>query len=113
MFCFKIVAVLGMHFCDPNQLIATKQRNKLAAANKALCYLTRGSTFKEDQHTQASLTCVCLSLRLFVRTVWLEDCAQEEQRESEEEDAEAAIAEHEKDRSGLEGARRRRRKFGG
>ena len=29
----------------------------------------RGS-FKEDQHTQASLTCVCLSLRLFVRTVW-------------------------------------------
>ena len=37
-----------MHFCDPNQLIATKQRNKLAAANKALCYLTRGS-FKEDQ----------------------------------------------------------------
>ena len=63
-------------------------------------------------HTQASLTCVCLSLRLFVRTVWLEDCAQEEQRESEEEDAEAAIAEHEKDRSGLEGARRRRRKFG-
>ena len=33
----KIVAVLGMHFCDPNQLIATKQRNKLAAANKALC----------------------------------------------------------------------------
>ena len=47
-----------------------------------------------------------------MRTVWLEDCAQEEQRESEEEDAEAAIAEHEKDRSGLEGARRRRRKFG-
>ena len=42
VFCFKIVAVLGMHFCDPNQLIATKQRNKLAAANKALCYLTRG-----------------------------------------------------------------------
>ena len=30
------------------QLIATKQRNKLAAANKVLCYLTRGS-FKEDQ----------------------------------------------------------------
>ena len=55
MFCFKIVAVLGMdmHFCDPNQLIATKQRNKLADANKVLCYLTRGS-FKEDQHTQAS-----------------------------------------------------------
>ena len=50
VFCFKAVAVLGMHFCDPNQLIATKQRNKLAAANKALCYLTRGS-FKEDQHT--------------------------------------------------------------
>lgn len=37
----------------------------------------------------------------------------EQQRKSEEEDAEAAIAEHEKDRSGLEGARRRRRKFGG
>ena len=52
-FCYKIKAVLGMRFCDPDQLIATKQRNKLAAANKALCYLTRGS-FKEDQHTQAS-----------------------------------------------------------
>ena len=77
MFCFKIVAVLGMHFCDPNQLIETKQRNKLAAANKALCYLTRGS-FKEDQRMhKASVTCDCLSLRLFVRTVWLEDCAQE------------------------------------
>ena len=37
-----------MHFCDPNQLIKTKQRNKLAAANKVLCYLTSGS-FKEDQ----------------------------------------------------------------
>ena len=49
-FCYKIKAVLGMRFCDPDQLIATKQRNKLAAANKALCYLTRGS-FKEDQHT--------------------------------------------------------------
>ena len=102
MFCFKTVAVLGMHFCDPNQLIATKQRNKLAAANKALCYLTRGS-FKEDQHTQASLTCVCLSLRLFVRTVWLDVAKialKKQQRESEEEDAEAAIAEHEEDRSG-------------
>ena len=48
-----------------------------------------------------------------MRTVWLEDCAQEEQRESEEEDAEAAIAEHEKDRPGLEGARRRRKFLGG
>ena len=71
-----------MHFCDPNQLIATKQRNKLAAANKALCYLTRGS-FKEDQHTQASLTCVCLSLRLFVRTIWL-DVAEVRSRSSNE-----------------------------
>ena len=66
MFCFKIVAVLGMHFCDPNQLIATKQRNKLAAANKALCYLTRGS-FKEDQHTQASM-------RLFELEAICENC---------------------------------------
>ena len=105
-----------MHFCDPNQLIATKQRNKLAAANKALCYLTRGS-FKEDQHTQASM-------RLFELEAICENCfmarrrrsaLKKQQRESEEqeEDAEAAIAEHEKDRSGLEGARRRRRKFGG
>ncbi|EOD12176.1 hypothetical protein EMIHUDRAFT_196605 [Emiliania huxleyi CCMP1516] len=44
-----LVLGMDMHFCDPNQLIATKQRNKLAAANKVLCYLTRGS-FKEDQH---------------------------------------------------------------
>ena len=74
------------------------------------------ATSRADRSKRTSihrLLCVCLSLRLFVRTVWLEDCAQEEQRESEEEDAEAAIAEHEKDRSGLVGARRRRRKFGG
>ena len=76
MFCFKIVAVLGMHFCDPNQLIATKQRNKLAAANKALCYLTRGS-FKEDACRGFS------DMRLFELgelLLWLdvaEDCAQE------------------------------------
>ena len=86
MFCFKIVAVLGMHFCDPNQLIATKQRNKLAAANKALCYLTSGS-FKEDQaYTGFSETLarVCLSLRLFVRTVsWL-DVAEVRSRSSNE-----------------------------
>ena len=100
MFCFKIVAVLGMHFCDPNQLIATKQSNKLAAANKALCYLTRGS-FKEDQHTQASLTCVCLSLRLFVRNVWLEIALKKQQRESEGEDAERRLLRHEEDRSGF------------
>ena len=30
---------MDMHFCDPNQLIATKQRNKLDAANKVLCFL--------------------------------------------------------------------------
>ena len=55
-----------------------------------------------------------------LRLIKLENCLarrrsrmKEQQRKSEEEDAEAAIAEHEKDRSGLEGARRRRRKFGG
>ena len=36
-----------------------------------------------------------------------------QQRESEEEDAEAGIAEQEEDRSGLVGARRMRRKFEG
>ena len=48
-FCYKIEAVLGMRCCDPEQLIAKKRRNKLAAADKTICYLTRG-TFKEDQH---------------------------------------------------------------
>ena len=38
-----------MRCCDPEQLIAKKRRNKLAAADKTICYLTRG-TFKEDQH---------------------------------------------------------------
>jgi len=112
VFCFKIVAVLGMHFCDPNQLIATKQRNKLAAANKALCYLTRGS-FKEDQHTQASLTCVCLSLRLFVRNVWLEIALKKSNENRKRRMLRRRLLRHEEDRSGLEGARRRRRKFGG
>ena len=54
------------------------------------------ATSRADRSKRTSihrLLCVSLSLRLFVRTVWLEDCAQEEQRESEEEDAEAAIAE--------------------
>ena len=41
VFCFTIVAVLGMHFCDPNQLIATKQRNKLAAVAKKIWGLRR------------------------------------------------------------------------
>ena len=35
-FIFKIEAVLGMRFCDPEQLIAKMRRNKLAAADKAL-----------------------------------------------------------------------------
>ena len=48
-FIFKIEAVLGMRFCDPEQLIAKKRRNKLAAADKAICYLTRGK-FREDRH---------------------------------------------------------------
>ena len=48
-FCFKIEAVLGMRFCEPEQLIAKKRRNRLAAADKAMCYLTRG-TFKEDSN---------------------------------------------------------------
>ena len=48
-FCFKIEAVLGMRFCDPEQLIAKKRRNKLAAADKAICYLKRGK-FREDRH---------------------------------------------------------------
>ena len=34
-----------------------------------------------------------------MRNVWLEIALKKQQRESEEEDAEAAIAEHEKDRS--------------
>ena len=48
-FIFKIEAVLGMRFCDPEQLIAKKRRNKLAAADKAICYLKRGK-FREDRH---------------------------------------------------------------
>ena len=48
-FCYKIEAVLGMRFCDPDQLIGKKRRNRLAAADNTICYLTRG-TFKEDQH---------------------------------------------------------------
>ena len=108
-FCYKIKAVLGMRFCDPDQLIATKQRNKLAAANKALCYLTRGS-FKEDQHTQASLTYMrrCLSLRLFVRNVWLEIALKKQQRESEGEDAERRLLSMRR----IDRPPRRRRKFG-
>ena len=61
-------------------------------------------------------------MRLFELEAICENCLakkspkialKKQQRESEEEDAEAAIAEHEKDRPGLEGARRRRKFLGG
>ena len=86
---------MDMHFCDPNQLLATKQRNKLAAANKVLCFLP--SRADRSKRTSA-YTGFCdmrlfeASLRLFVRNVWLEIALKKQQRESEGEDAEAAIA---------------------
>ena len=61
-------------------------------------------------------------MRLFELEAICENCLakkspkialKKQQRESEEEDAEAGIAEQEEDRSGLVGARRRRRKFEG
>ena len=81
-------------------LLRSQSAHRNEAAQQAGCCqqgpmlptFTRGS-FKEDQHTQASLTCVCLSLRLFVINVWLEIALKKQQRESEGEDAEAAIAE--------------------
>ena len=46
--------------CEPEQLIAKKRRNRLAAADKAVCYLTRG-TFKEDSNDAG-----------FIDTRWVE-----------------------------------------
>ena len=95
-FCFKIEAVLGMRFCEPEQLIAKKRRNRLAAADKAVCYLTRG-TFKEDSNDAG-----------FTDTRWVEleelyeNCgktplknALKKYRKAEEEDVDAAIADFE------------------
>ena len=95
-FCFKIEAVLGMRFCEPEQLIAKKRRNRLAAADKAVCYLTRG-TFKEDSNDAG-----------FIDTRWVEleelyeNCgktplknALKKYRKAEEEDVDAAIADFE------------------
>ena len=95
-FCFKIDAVLGMRFCEPEQLIAKKRRNRLAAADKAVCYLTRG-TFKEDSNDAG-----------FIDTRWVEleelyeNCgktplknALKKYRKAEEEDVDAAIADFE------------------
>ena len=48
-FCYKIEAVLGMRFCNPDQLIGKKRCNKLTAADNTICYLTRGE-FGEDEH---------------------------------------------------------------
>mgnify|MGYP007096126819 FL=1 len=92
-FCFKIEAVLGMRFCEPEQLIAKKRRNRLAAADKAVCYLTRG-TFKEDSNDAG-----------FIDTRWVEleelyeNCgktplknALKKYRKAEEEDVDTAIA---------------------
>ena len=66
-FCYKIEAVLGMRFCDPDQLIGKKRRNRLAAADNTICYLTRG-TFKEDQHDAGFADTRWLSLRSCTRT---------------------------------------------
>ena len=96
-FCYKIEAVLGMRCCDPEQLIAKKRRNKLAAADKTICYLTRG-TFKEDQHDTG-----------FTDTRWVEleelyekcggkaplNRALKKYRDMEQGAADAAIAEYE------------------
>ena len=90
-FCFKIA-----RFCEPEQLIAKKRRNRLAAADKAVCYLTRG-TFKEDSNDAG-----------FIDTRWVEleelyeNCgktplknALKKYRKAEEEDVDAAIADFE------------------
>ena len=95
-FCYKIEAVLGMRFCDPDQLIGKKRRNRLAAADNTICYLTRG-TFKEDQHDAG-----------FADTRWVEleelyeNCgkaqlngAVKKYRTAEDEAVKAAIAEFE------------------
>ena len=82
---------------DPEQLIAKKRRNKLAAADKTICYLTRG-TFKEDQHDTG-----------FTDTRWVEleelyekcggkaplNRALKKYRDMEQGAADAAIAEYE------------------
>ena len=96
LLAFKIEAVLGMRFCEPEQLIAKKRRNRLAAADKAVCYLTRG-TFKEDSNDAG-----------FIDTRWVEleelyeNCgktplknALKKYRKAEEEDVDAAIADFE------------------
>ena len=96
-FCYKMIeAVLGMRFCDPDQLIGKKRRNRLAAADNTICYLTRG-TFKEDQHDAG-----------FADTSWVEleelyeNCgkaqlngAVKKYRKAEDEAVKAAIAEFE------------------
>ena len=68
-FCFKIDAVLGMRFCEPEQLIAKKRRNRLAAADKAVCYLTRG-TFKEDSNDARFTDNALGGARGAVRELW-------------------------------------------
>ena len=96
-FCYKMIeAVLGMRFCDPDQLIGKKRRNRLAAADNTICYLTRG-TFKEDQHDAG-----------FADTRWVEleelyeNCgkaqlngAVKKYRKAEDEAVKAAVAEFE------------------
>ena len=89
-------------------LLRSQSAHRNEAAQQAGCCqqgpmlptFTRGS-FKEDKHTQDSLTCVCLSLRLFVRNVWLEIALKKQQRDSEGEDAERRLLRHEEDRSGF------------
>ena len=82
------------------QLIAKKRRNKLAAADKAICYLTRGK-FREDRHDDGYPTRVELE-ELY------ENCgksqlnsALQKHRQAEQQATDAAVAEFEE---GLEQA---------
>ena len=80
------------------------------------------ATSRADRSKRTSACTGFCDMRLIELEAICENCLakkspkialKKQQRESKEEDAEAAIAEHEKDRSGFVGARRRRRKFRG
>ena len=97
-FCYKIEAVLGMRFCDPDQLIGKKRRNRLAAADNTICYLTPARSKRTSMSHDAG----------FADTRWVEleelyeNCgkaqlngAVKKYRKAEDEAVKAAIAEFE------------------
>ena len=89
-FCYKIEAVLGMRFCDPDQLIGKKRRNKLTAAD-TLFATSRAVSLERMNTTRVSPTHAGWSSKSCTKTRL--NSALKKQGKTEQEAADKAIVE--------------------